>query len=320
MRPNSWTGAFVFPEPRVLPSGVKETTGRSFDPDHTQMYFIASNPKMVGATGYPNVLVAVNELASSKSRDDVRRLIDDGRRVMLDSGIFNLAMEHVRRHGVSHDEALGMPPEEIDGFEELWDLYGQVVTDLGEGIWGIVELDQGGVENKPRTRARIEDEFGIVPIPVYHPLLDGWDYYDDLATNYDRICFGNIVKASPALRLRLAHTAMERGRQYPYLWTHLLGLSQSAGLFGVRMRGSLDSSSWLAPVRWQTQWRSYAMGTILTNFDHDMFAHRASYFEGHGSFDSAKGQDICNMVAHGQQEVFEVVLTDTHIDYTGRTA
>ena len=57
-----------------------------------------------------------------------------------------------------------------------------------------VEVDQGGRENKIKTRARLE-KMGLRPIPVYHPLNDGWDYFDYLAENYDRICMGNVVNA-----------------------------------------------------------------------------------------------------------------------------
>lgn len=308
----------TYPLPRQLPEGVKQTTGDAFDPNAAQTYFIASAPGTVESTSFPQVLVAVNELESQKHRDSIRRLIDNGCQVMLDSGIFNLAMNHVRAHDVTHNEALSMAPEEIDGFDQLWDLYGSIVTEFGKDLWGVVELDQGGVENKPRTRALIEKEFGIVPIPVYHPLLDGWDYYDDLAQEYDRICFGNIVQASPPLRVRLAHTAMERAEKYPYLWTHLLGMSQSSPILGLRMRGSMDSSSWLAPVRWNATWRSYAMGTIVLGFGTEMMAHAGTYFEGREKFDGKKGQAICNPIPFGQQAVFDSLLEDTHEDYSGR--
>lgn len=307
-----------YPHSVVLPPGVKETTGATFDRNHTYTYFTASSPDMIENSGYPYSLVAVNELDSEKGRDTVKRMLDEGRRIMLDSGIFNLAMEHVRKHNTTHDVALSMAPEEIDGFDKLWDQYAEIVSLFGKDLWGIVELDQGGVEHKPRTRARIEKELGIIPIPVYHPLLDGWDYYDDLAQEYDRICFGNIVQASPQLRLRLAHTAMERSKKYPYLWTHLLGMSQSSAALSVRMRGSMDSSSWLAPVRWQAQWRSYQMGTSGTRFSEPMWPHKGTYFEGPEAFDSSKGRAICNLVAFSQQTIFDAVLEDTHEDYSGR--
>lgn len=307
-----------YPPQRRLPKNVKKTTGKTFDPNANWQYFLASDPEMIYMSQNDHVLVAVNELTSQKDFDLLKKMFDEGRKVMLDSGIFNLAMNHVRAHDVTHDEGLAMPPEEIDGFEQLWDKYANIVTTYGEQFWGVVELDQGGAEHKPRTRARIENELGITPIPVYHPLLDGWDYYDELASEYDRLCFGNIVQAASSVRLKLAHTAMERAKDYPYLWTHLLGLSMSGPVLGVRMRGSMDSSSWLACVRWQNNWAGSAMGVNISRYDPDMFAHKASYFDGPDLFDSQKGRLLPNMVARSQQEILGAVLDDTHSDYDGR--
>lgn len=307
-----------FPAPRELPDGVKQTTGGTFDPDASLKYFIAGAPDATLAAEYPYVLVAVNELQTAKEREHLDKLLDQGRRVMLDSGIFHLAMEHVRKHNTTHDEALAMPPEEIDGFDKLWDSYGEIVSKYSDRLWGMVELDQGGAENKPRVRARIEQEFDIVPIPVYHPLLDGWDYYDQLAQEYDRICFGNVVQASPQLRLRLAHTAMERGRKYPYLWTHLLGISLNQNILGTRWRGSLDSSSWLSAVRWQSNWKSHSMGKPLTAFDEDMHVHSGTYFEGPEALDRDLFYKVPTVIATAQQTILDSVLDDTHEDYSGR--
>lgn len=142
---------------------------------------------------------------------------------------------------------------------------------MGDRLWGAIELDQGGVEHKPRTRARIEEEFGITPIPVYHPLLDGWDYYDDLASGYDRICFGNLVKASPPLRLRLVHTASERARGYPYLWTHLLGVYPNENVLAMPLRGSCDSSSWLTSERWMPSWKGWSLNKMVTHYPPPMW-------------------------------------------------
>lgn len=247
------------PAKTTLPKGVKATSGGTFDRDEGYKYFIASNPANLIQAAYPSVLVAVNELDTKGNRERLEELLDSGCRVMLDSGIFNLAMEHVRAHGVTHDEALSLAPEEIDGFEKLWDLYGEIATTYVDRLWGVVELDQGGVQNKPATRARIEKEFGIVPIPVYHPLLDGSEYYDTLAQGYDRMCMGNIVQGSRPLRDRLAHLAYEGGRRYPYLWTHLLGLTPNTTSLHLPMRGSSDSSSWTTPYRWMPSWRAFTM-------------------------------------------------------------
>lgn len=254
-----------------LPEGVKATIGPRFNRDDPTKYFLAGNPEILNATSrYPNLLVAVNELKGTKAFDKIDRLCDE-RNVLLDSGIFNLAMTHARTHNVSHDLALSLAPEEIDGFDKLWDLYGTVIDRFKDRLWGAIELDQGGKANKPRTRAKIENEFGIIPIPVYHPFLDGWDYYDEVAGSYDRICMGNIVKASPTVRLRLMRTGAERSKQYPYLWTHYLGASPNTGILGLDIKGSMDSSSWLTGIRWYPSWKSAAMCRMRGNFPPDLW-------------------------------------------------
>lgn len=294
-----------------LPDGVKATSGGRFDRNAPMPYFIATNPAALRKIEYENVLVAVNEIQTDKDHDHLDYLCDN-RRVMLDSGIFNLAMNHVREHGVSHDDALSMPPEEIDGFTELWDRYGDVVTRYKDRLWGAVELDQGGKEHKPVTRKRIEDEFGIVPMPVYHPLLDGWDYYDDLAREYDRICFGNIVQAAPPTRLRLAFTASERAKAYPYLWTHMLGMTPNESTLSLPMRGSMDSSSLLVAVRWYPAWHSRAMLKRAGNYTPDMWPTSAS---GDPEVDrvsgTAKSMEVINVNLIALQETLNAAREDT---------
>lgn len=290
----------------TLPPGVKATSGGRFDRDDPFLYYIAGAGRLDEMQPpHENVLVAVNELKSPKDFDRFDRLLDE-RKVLLDSGIFNLAMTHARTHEVSHDVGLSMAPEEIDGFDALWDRYGEVVTKYHDRLWGIVELDQGGVANKPRTRARIEAEFGIVPMPVYHPLLDGWDYYDDIAANYDRMCFGNLVKASPPVRLRLIHTASERARAYPYLWTHLLGIYPNENLLGMPLRGSCDSSSWLTSQRWMPSWKGWSMMKMVTHYPAPMWyesGEKASY---------KKSSAVNSVTACAVQDTLASMGDDTH--------
>ena len=267
---------------------IQRTSGGSFDPDANFKYFVAGDPARVASTRdkvgvgdapvvkHMNVLVAVNELESSSDFDLLDRMCDE-QNVLLDSGIFNLANEHAKKHQVSHDVGLSMSPEEIDGFEALWDRYADVATRFADRLWGIIELDQGGVAHKPRTRARIESEIGIVPMPVYHPLLDGWDYYDAIASSYDRMCFGNLVKASPPLRVRLIHTASERSRAYPHLWTHLLGVTPNENVIACAMRGSCDSSSWVTSERWAPSWRGSSMLRMVTDWPTTMWCAPGLY-------------------------------------------
>jgi hypothetical protein len=184
--------------------------------------------------------------------EDEKRLVDmieAGVRVLLDSGVYIITQEHARRHNVSMDVALALAPDQIDGFEDLWSAFTRVVGRYGDQLWGYVELDQGGAANKRVTRGRLED-LGLNPMPVYHPLNDGWDYFDELAERYDRICWGNIVQAEPTTRLRFLATVDERRRAHGGLqWVHALGLTPSewCNAYGI---DSADSTTWLSVLRW----------------------------------------------------------------------
>ena len=228
----------------------RRPTGGRWDPKEDVCYFIASNVETMGwSVGRtPHLLIAVNEITGGSSLGKIKQWALDGSSVFIDSGVFNLTNEHARKHGITMDKALALAPDEIEGFDDLLKNYCRIVTELKDTCWGYIEIDQGGCENKIKTRSRLE-EMGFSPIPVYHPLNDGWDYFDELAQRYDRICFGNVVQADPETRKRLLVTAWERRRKYPDLWIHLLGYTPNA-LLNAFPINSCDSSTWLAAVRW----------------------------------------------------------------------
>lgn len=226
------------------------TAGGAYDPNDRHVYFLAASAdrQQFGASQHPYLLIAVNELQHGQALDYLEGWLDQGCRVLLDSGIFWMTNQHARAHDVSMDVALGLPPEAIDGFTKLWDQYLELVERFGDRLWGYIELDQGGRDCKRETRAKLH-ALGLRPIPVYHPLLDGWDYFDELAAEYDRVCFGNVVQANAETRRRLLMTAWERHREYPDLWIHLLGLTPNEWLHALPV-DSCDSSTWLNVVRW----------------------------------------------------------------------
>ncbi|WP_158884039.1 hypothetical protein [Amycolatopsis anabasis] len=220
------------------------TAGGRFDPHAAPIYFAAGESPI-----YPrHMLLAVNDLYHRSQENRLARLLDEGHVILMDSGIFNLTNEHKRTVGCTMDEALNLAPDEITGFDRLFDRYVELATRYEDQLWGYIELDQGGRDNKRRTRQRLHD-LGLNPIPVYHPLNDGWDYFDELARGYDRLCFGNVVQANHPTRIRLLHTMWERRREYPDLWVHVLGLSASEWCLPCPP-DSCDSSSWLNSLRY----------------------------------------------------------------------
>lgn len=221
------------------------TGGGAFDPQDRPLYFTVRHPSHGGESPY---LTATNDLFGDAEESYLAEHLDHGVTVLLDSGIFHLSNDYARRHRIPLPQALGRAPEEMDGFDRLYARYVYLARTYGDRLWGYIELDQGGEDNKRRTRQRLHDE-GLSPIPVYHPLGDSWDYFDELAETYDRICVGNIVQLASPSRVRLLHTLWERHRRYPDLWVHMLGLMPNQWLLPLPAE-SADSSTMLSGLRY----------------------------------------------------------------------
>jgi hypothetical protein len=254
----------------IVSNSITKTGGATFDPHEENVYFLASGigRLKIAEPVYNHLLIAVNEINSESEILQLEAWAAKGKKIFIDSGVYNLTQEHAKAHKVSMDVALSLAPEEIDGFDKLFERYTEIYKRLGSSCWGFIELDQGGRENKIKTRARLEG-MGVKPIPVYHPFNDGWDYFDYLAERYDRICFGNVVQADRETRKRLVATAWERHRKYPKLWIHLLGLTPNQWLNAMPINSG-DSSSWLSCVRWTGGYREKAdghpIGALPRNF------------------------------------------------------
>ena len=237
-------------------------SGGTWDKTDRHAYFLAG-----GELGnhHDYVLVAVNELGSPTRLAALEAMLEAGIKVLIDSGIFWLTNEHKRTHGISMNEALALAPEDIDGWDWLWTRYLSITQTYGDDVWGYIELDQGGKDNKRRTRHKLHD-LGLRPMPVYHPLNDGWDYFDELATEGDRLCWGNVVQAPLDVRRAFMVTLWERHRRYPDLWVHVLGLTPNQHLNAYPV-DSADSSTWLAPVRWMQGYTERSMMRQIGRMD-----------------------------------------------------
>jgi hypothetical protein len=287
---------------------VVRTSGGKWDPASPNLVFLAGCLPDVEASGNPYSLVAVSEVTGRRQRAVLDRMCDQ-RSVLLDSGVFSLASAHARRYGLRLTEALATPPEEIDGWSDLYDRWCELATRLADRLWGVIELDLGGREHKPRIRAQITADTGLTPIPVYHPLSDGRAYYDSIASTHDRICVGGLagVRPTQGVRLRLCWTATEWARSYPHLWTHLLGVVPSPPMLAVGHRGSMDTSTWLDPVKFPLSWRSQAMLQRLGEMPRAMIYRADDPAAGH-----VKAKEQAAAAAVFQQRVIAAVRDDTH--------
>jgi len=251
---------------------MKETAGL-WDKKDWPLYFLACNMRnlIVRSLGENDpILIAVNELSRDEAAQSAEGILTkQSTPVLLDSGVYWLATEHARKHNISMDEALALAPERIDNFDWLLTLYLKMVARYESRLWGYIEIDQGGRENKIKTRTMLEAK-GLRPIPVYHPLNDGWDYFDELAQQYDRICLGNIVMADKPSRRRILATMWERRRKYPHLWIHGLGMTPRDMTLAYMMN-SFDSSSWLTGVRFgetAAATINLGMAVLMNGFDY----------------------------------------------------
>lgn len=256
---------------------TRRQTGGAWDKTaKPQWYFTAGQNNASCLDLYRFRLLAVNELTNeAQLQEELVPLVEAGVPVLLDSGVFWLANSHAKRHGIPMDAALALPPTALDDWEALYATYCSLVAQYGARVWGYIELDQGGRAQKCTTRAGLEAK-GFAPIPVYHPLNDGWDYFDELCAQYDRICVGNVVQAPIPLRTRIFATIWERQRQYPDLWIHYLGVTPTPLQLAYPVQ-SCDSSTWLGCLRWTAginTWTDACLATLGGLFARDFFYQR----------------------------------------------
>jgi hypothetical protein len=217
-----------------------QTGGGRFDPDEPFAFFMAMANADVAT--HPWLLMALNDVLNDSGVDALRARLDlPGSRVFLDSGVFWLASTYAKANNIDLADAFQIEPETMPGFDRLVTAYVDLVRQAESKLWGYVELDQGGVENKRRLRAMLEGE-GLRPIPVFHPLSDPPEYFDELLESYDRVCIGNLAMAAPEARRSILAWAWERRRRHAApVWVHALGVTP-APLLNAYPVNSTDSS------------------------------------------------------------------------------
>jgi hypothetical protein len=236
-----------------IPDGVIHTGGGRFRRQDGFILFVVD--RLMASVDFHNlykyILVSLTEVSLTPTGlASVRHVTQDlGQTLMLDSGVYGFVNDYIRKHDT--DEPFGevrkKSPSTFADFEALVRKYVQFVQYFENDLWGYVEIDIGSPAEKTATRKLLEG-YGLKPIPVYHPAVDDYDYFDYLAERYDRVCCGNMGQASEPIRMRILATLYERARKYPYLWVHVLG-TRNHHWFNAYPLQSADATSWLEGLR-----------------------------------------------------------------------
>lgn len=236
-------------------------------------FFLACNmtDALILSRFHDNLLVATPNITQKKHFQNIHRWVEQGKKLIIDSGVFEVCMKHARAHNLTLSGALSLPPEKLDGFPRLLDHFMGVARQLPD-VFALVEMDVGGKESKRRMRAYLEAE-GLKVAPVFHPILDGWEYLDELGERYPIIFVGNVVDASPELRLRINGRLQKWMQSHPDTWIHLLGLTPSPTIVAMPTH-SCDSSAWLAATKFPDAWHGTAMWAKCGGFGQEMCVPR----------------------------------------------
>lgn len=253
---------------------ARTKTGGAFE-NGEQMSFIATNVGNMKAAMeldlHKHVLVPLDQVSITAGHvNDIRRAARQGFKILLDSGVYSMTANYARATGKLIEYAHLQPPETFSEWPVLRRKYEAVVGDLGDELWGYIELDQGTAEQKTKTRLELEAA-GLHPIPVYHPASDTPEYFQKLLAEYDRVCVGGLaITGGPAVRRRVMATVWERRQAYPDTWVHLLGVSLLTPEVLAYPPDSIDSSSWTTLSRWAKAFRPMSLSGGLAGTGEEM--------------------------------------------------
>jgi len=213
-----------------------------------------------------NKLYSFWDFSPNTFQEDLDAEIATYQNVFLDSGVFGMAMEYAKKYNISHNVALTTPLDAIPTWPAFRDRYIAMMRHVQDSVWGYVELDLGGTQQKIQTRTWLES-IGLKPIPVWHPLNDGLDYGKFLMTTYDRICVGNVVKSDAQTRkviLQAMTLAKTEG-----VWVHALGLGPMDFVTAYNV-DSIDSTTWMTSMMYS---RAFVYGLM------NAFTREGRYYE-----------------------------------------
>jgi len=251
-------------------TSIRKTDGK-WSKEEMGLYFLAlfntAAPKRFSTMPYQKKICALTEFGLLKQQKEHNKTPAEAaiewaeiyRHLFIDSGVFSLANAEAIRKKVSFEEGLKLKLSDIEGGEEYLADYINTCQQIKNVVWGYIEVDLGGRDEKIKTRERLHAA-GLSPVPVYHPLLDGADYLEYLCKRYDRICVSNLVQSNSETRSILTAFVYNFIMQLPKEsrpYVHYLGVSPSQSAFAHNCLGSCDSSSW-------ARGRRYGVEMVMT--------------------------------------------------------
>ena len=201
------------------------------------------------------VLIALNFLLrgreiAEEQLQHIQSLVDNNKKLFLDSGCFSLACAEAKNLNCSPADVFMYHPSELPFFESWYNTYITTVPTVIDNLWGVVEIDFGTPEDRANTRARIFNDCGVHPIPVFRFGKDPVSLFEELVSTHDRVCLGGLAKASGAVRYMSIPLLREiQHRANPDCWIHCLGMAGS-GPFASSGFSSCDASSYSNSARY----------------------------------------------------------------------
>jgi hypothetical protein len=294
----------------------RRKTDGSWSPNERGIYFLAlwdtDMPSKLATLPYQKNISALIEYGllehNPPAAECAINLAKSYRHLMIDSGVFSLANSEAKRKGVSFEEGLRLKLADIDTGEKYLADYMAMCQQIKKDVWGYVEVDLGGREEKIKTRERFHAA-GLCPIPVYHPLLDGTDYLDYLCDGYDRICVSNLVQSSSETRAILTAFVYDRIMRRPENkrpFVHFLGVSPGQAHFPHNCLGSCDSSTWAMGRRFGVE-KTMAFSQVVPFVSSDGNHRYAPVQGGVDGYQNSQRFQMMNWGMHGYEDYYEEV-------------
>ena len=204
-------------------------------------------------------LVAANSVSGFNSRDTPEKLArldrvaecfkalhDTGTKIIVDSGVFEIAATHSRDNGCHILQSIVQPPSAFPDFAKFLRKYVLLMQRIKGKVWGYVEIDLGTFAERKVTRTMLAEQYGLHPMPVFRAGVDQWaDLRELCEAGHPLICLAGTAHCPRKYSQWFWQKAWTILRDYPNTKTHVLGVSWRATFIPYNFASS-DNASFAA--------------------------------------------------------------------------